>query len=160
MPPRLYAFVLVLFAGLAGALLWLTPRPRSRHYPMERIDRSLSLIAGMGATNCGRVGMWQDPNKASDCAMHAFSNREPFFVRFVLLGIDSTAAFGLAADSDMKVFAVSYDSPSFKWSTLSLPGQGALSDVGNITIESCPEPIVLRKSEGMLTCYSPDSESP
>ena len=154
---RSYVFSISFCVTVAAVALWFAPRPRNRHYPMETIDRRLSLLAGFGAINCGRVGIWQDPNRASDCAIRSLADRQPFYVRFVLLGIDSVVAVGLAGDDDGEVFAVEYDSEG--WSS-EISEQSVLSDHNRIIIEPCPRPIALRKSlTGRLTCFLPNPDA-
>ena len=155
MTPRIYkgyivwCFVTVCLAAcFAGCA-------RSPDYPMKLIDDKLRSLAGKSATNCGRIGVWQKPNDASDCAIHSFADQKSFTIRFVLQGIDSIVAVGLASNSAGDMFAVEYDSNG--WSSKGLSSRAQLSDRNRIFVEPCPKPIILRKSQtGRLTCYPPN----
>jgi hypothetical protein len=107
--------------------------------------------------NCGRV-ILEEPNAASSaCALKAFANRKPFFVWYVLQGIDSNVSAGLAGDASGNVYFVQYDSAGFTTYGAPLPEGAELSDLHHVYTEACPKPVKLRKTKaGRVTCRTTD----
>ena len=120
---------------------------------MGLIDTKLLLLSrkGGGRTlNCGWVGIRRSPDASSDCALKAFANGSPFYVRDNFQGIDSDVSMGLAGDGQGHVYFVEYD--SMGWGTEG-PEGSELTDDRHIYTEPCPRPVTLRKTRtGRLTC--------
>jgi len=117
------------------------------------IDTKLHSLSGKGgsALNCGSVGIRQNPDSASDCALTAFAHKSPFYVRYNLQGIDSEVSAGLAGDAEGNVYFVEYD--SMGWETDRLSKGAEVTDGKHIYVEPCPRPVTLRKTRtGRLTC--------
>jgi hypothetical protein len=124
---------------------------------MVLIDKKLLSLSGRGgpALNCGWVGIKQNSNTASDCALRAFAQRSPFYVRYDLHGIDSQVSAGLAGDAGGDVYFVEYD--SMGWETDGLPRAAEVTDEKHIYTEPCPSPVTLSKTQtGRLTCAKGD----
>jgi hypothetical protein len=81
-------------------------RVEDGHDLMEKRSQDLS---GMGSTDCGTVGINQNPELATKCALHAFWQAEPFRVRYDLMGIDSSVAEGIVGSPGGRVYALSFD---------------------------------------------------
>ena len=121
------------------------------------IDTKLLSLSGRGgsALNCGSVGIRQNPDSASDCALSAFAHRSPFYVRYNLQGIDSEVSAGLAGDAAGNVYFVEYD--SMGWETDGLSKEAKVTDGKHIYMEPCSNPVTLRKTRtGRLTCAKGD----
>jgi hypothetical protein len=116
---------------------------------METRSRKL---AGAEAIDCGAVQIKQDPASATSCALNAFANKRPFYVRYYVHNIDSEVAGGFAYDKKGNLSALVFDSAGF--AAESLRKGSRLVDRRHIIIEPCPQPIALRKSRrGRLTCF-------
>jgi hypothetical protein len=81
-------------------------RVEDGHDLMEKRSQDLS---GMGGTDCGTVGISQNPELATKCALHAFWQAEPFRVRCDLMGIDSSVAEGIVGSPGGQVYALTFD---------------------------------------------------
>ena len=123
------------------------------------LDEKLRSIAAHGPSfNCGWVGTRQKPDAASDCALAAFADKKPFYVRYDLQGIDSTVSAGLAGDLSGNVYFVEYD--SMGWETDGLPKGAEVTDGKHIYTEPCPRPVKLRKTQtGRLSCVPPNPKA-
>lgn len=94
----------ILLAG--GRYLYSTDNPRPS---LSEVDRKLSLLASSGITvprNCGRVGALQDAGPANACARKAVKDKAPFKIEYFAQGIDDWEYFGLAGNSDQRVYMV------------------------------------------------------
>jgi hypothetical protein len=121
------------------------------------IDTKLLSLSRRGGSslNCGRVGIRQNPDRASDCALSAFAQKSPFYVRYDLQGIDSEVSAGLAGDAAGNVYFIEYD--SMGWETDGLSKGAEVTDGKHIYVEPCPKPVTLRKTRtGRLTCTKSD----
>ena len=77
---------------------------------LARYERELRRAAGPGARECGVVALDQDRTAAYRCAQAALAQREPFWVAFQVMGIDSTIYEGLASRSPGEAVRLVWDS--------------------------------------------------
>ena len=115
------------------------------------VYRHLRDIAGKDASDCGHVGLHQDPTAASDCALAAWKAKGAFLVRYDVQGTDSELVFGLASRAGGLVSSVKYDSNG--WMTDGLRSGAELFDRHHILVTPCPLPVNLFSSGGYLACY-------
>jgi hypothetical protein len=101
---------------------------------------------------------WGDGKKsdaATDCVLRTHADKKPFYVSYVVQGIDTQGAIGFAGDAAGNVYALEYDSEG--WPSKGLRKNLQLSDGNHITIEKCSKPVNLRKaSNGRVTCFLRD----
>jgi len=145
--------------GNATAAISATPSVREYGYPLIEefpvLSNRLKRLAGVGAIYCGSVGLKQEPDTQSDCALRTHADGKPFYVIYSSQGIDSLEAIGFAADAIGNVYALEYDSAGL--SPEGLPKNLKLSDGNHITIERCSKPVNLRKAHsGRVTCFLRD----
>jgi hypothetical protein len=127
--------------------------PRIEEFPVLR--NRLKKLAGEAAIDCGSVGLMQEPETASACALKTHAYGKPFYVSYTWQGIDSRGAIGFAADANGNVFELDYDSAG--WTSEGLPKNLQLSDQNHITTERCSKPVNLRKAgSGGVTCFLRD----
>jgi hypothetical protein len=150
-------FLLVQLAWLVGCQESNAPATGN----VRRIEEILVLsnrlrqFAGEGATDCGSVGLGQEPDTASSCALKIHADGKPFYVSYKVQGIDTQIAIGFAADATGNAYALEYDSGG--WSSEGLGKNLQLSDGNHITIERCAKPVNLRKARsGRITCFLRD----
>src|SRR6267142_1812 len=118
---------------------------------MERRSREL---ATMGSVNCGRVGIWGDPKKATDCALAANSAGVPFRIRYDIQGIDSSVAGGFARTPDGQLFALSFDGDPWGGGGTSITRQ-------RVTVNECPKPYHFYVNPmGRLNCFQAQLSPP
>jgi len=145
-----------LFIGPLSSLICLIGCSRNTTnlaHETSLINAKLLSLSGRGgfALNCGSVGISQNPHSASGCALRAFANKSPFYVRYKLQGIDSEVSAGLAGDSAGNVYFLEYD--SMGWETGALSKGAEVTNGKHIYVEPCPKPVTLRKTRtGRLTC--------
>jgi hypothetical protein len=152
-----WLFLLAQLAWLVGCEVSNAPvtgnARRIEEIPVLR--NRLKQFAGDGAIDCGSVGLWQEPDTASGCALKTHADRRRFYVSYRVQGIDSQEAIGFAADAAGNVYALEYDSAGL--SSEGLPKNLQLSDENHITIERCSKPVNLRKARsGRVTCFLRD----
>jgi len=124
---------------------------------MALIDKKLQSLSGGStrALDCGWVGIRENPNSASDCALRAFAHASPFYVRYNLQGIDSYVSLGLAGDAQGNAYFVQYD--SMGWETGGLAKDTEGTDDNHILVTPCPNPVRLGKTQwGRLKCTKGD----
>jgi hypothetical protein len=152
-----WLFLLAQIAWLVGCQASKTPAPGNarRIEEIPVLSNRLKQIAGDGAIDCGSVGLGQEPDAASGCALKTHADGKPFYVSYTWQGIDSHGAIGFAADADGNIFELDYD--SLGWSSEGLNKNMQLSDGNHITIEQCSKPVNLRRaSTGRVTCFLRD----
>ena len=102
------------------------------------MQKRLKEIAGIGATDCGRLDVKSANEQltgASTCATKAAEGKQPFYVAYDMPGMTT----GVAGSADGKLFA------------LELQGSGT-----GAKLESGPCPAALRIApSGRLTCFIP-----
>lgn len=89
--------------------------------PLEMAYAHLRPLAGSSATDCGHVGLHENPEKSKSCAQDAVKSIHPFFVAYDDTGIDSLIMCGLASDGHGRAWRVTYDSAG--WNTICPKGQ-------------------------------------
>lgn len=147
---------------IASFLFWewefVTAVPRPGEEGPDQMERYFRQTGGPVAVDCGRVAIREDPTAATDCALKAFTAKQPFFVRYELQGIDSEVAAGLVSDASGRVYGVVYDSWGF--STEGLSRDSILSADHHLITTQCPAPTRLsRRATGRLTCFPPGPQS-
>jgi hypothetical protein len=118
----------------------------------------LRRLAGTAAADCGTVEVRNNPSAATNCALKAFDNKDPFYVRYYVQGIDSAVAGGLAYDRKGNMWALEYD--SMGWSSEGLSKGDLLTDGRHIITKPCPRPVALHQTaRGRLTCFPPNPKA-
>lgn len=127
----------------------------SRIEEIPLLSNRLKKLAGESSTDCGSVGLGQEPATATACVVKSHADGRPFRVSYAFQGIDSHGAIGFAGDADGNVFALEYDSVG--WTNEGLSKNLQLSDENRITTERCSKPVNLRKAAtGRVTCFLRD----
>lgn len=117
------------------------------------IDRTLRMLSGEDATNCGRVEQNANPASADKCVKARFTSRTPFFVRYDVRDVDEDVAVGLASGHDGIAYAVAFDDVGV--STSKLGDQAEVTGGGNGVVVPCPRGNNLKQSVSKgLTCLS------
>lgn len=104
----------------------------------DAVQQKLQDFAGASATNCGRLEVHAadaQSKAASDCAMQANQNKQPFYVAYDMPGM----AVGVAGNAEGKLFSVQSQ------------GEGAAA---KITSGACPSQLRVAAS-GRVTCFAP-----
>ena len=112
------------------------------------IDASARDLAGPGATDCGSVGIGEDPTAVDACVIGAFEKHAPFYAVYTQQGDDSQVMTAFVSDGS-SVWMLNYDSD---------PSGG--SDVGAVIYQStCLEPTVQKGKTGNdeLSCTASTS---
>ena len=130
----------------------------SERDPTNRVinDRLKALAThGAGqAIDCRKVATNGKAEELSECAVRAFADRKPFYVRFYRQGINSFGFYGFVGDADGNISEVDYHSTG--WMGTGLPKEAQLLDDNHIVVMPCPKPVTLTKTEnGQLTCAKP-----
>jgi hypothetical protein len=153
--PRILAlawFCLLLIPN-ASMLSYIGSALYGRWREAAPIRNRLAVLAGQGATDCGKVGTRTDPKPSSECVLKSFENHRAFYVLYDTqeFSIDSHTIRGLAGDESGNLYNVEFSST--EWSTEGLSSGTQLLDGGHIFVEPCSKPIALSKSiyKG-LTC--------
>ena len=121
------------------------------HWMGDILDRDLRKRAGLGALNCGRVGIHGDPKAANSCALVALESGRGFYVRYDLQGLDSKIALGIKARATNEAYSLKYD--SWGWSNEGLKPSETLIEGHHILLTPCPKPVRLREvHDGQLSC--------
>jgi hypothetical protein len=131
----------------------LVQREPSRRDPSNRIvGERLKTIAARGsieALDCNNATPKSD--LPSECAIRAFSNNRPFYVRFYLQGPDAFRFYGLARDADGNAYEA-----WFLRGNVTMTGKISLEaqffDENQTIVTPCPKPIQLSKLGDILTC--------
>jgi hypothetical protein len=119
-------------------------RVEDGHDLMERRSEELS---GMGSTDCGTVGIRENPQRATKCALRVFSEGKPFHVRYDLMGIDSDVAEGIVGSAGGQVYELDFDGDPAGHEGTSRARQW-------VGVRNCPTPVHLWvNSDGRLECF-------
>jgi hypothetical protein len=121
-------------------------------------DRMRTLASRGGATpiDCGAPNAAESPAK---CALKAFADKKPFFVRWYLLSDDYFSYSGIAMDNSGVAWSAVYAHAI--WISVKEPGQVQdpaqnLFDDGHTIVFPCPTPVVLTEdARGVINCYKP-----
>ena len=101
------------------------------------IDASARDLAGPGATDCGSVGIGEDPAAVDACVISSFEKHAPFYAIYTQQGEDSQVMMAFVSDGS-SVWMLNYDSD---------PSGG--SDVGAVIYQStCVDPTVQKGKGG------------
>jgi hypothetical protein len=102
----------------------------------DAIRQKLQELAGSGATDCGgpKSQNAAEVQPATDCAMKAAQNKQPFYVRYDLPGMTTA----MAGDAQGKLYAVQTEAN------------------GQVQSTACPAEIRVAQS-GRVTCYAAGS---
>lgn len=115
--------------------------------PKDAVEEQLQKSAGPGANNCGRVAGAGASSSgtaikaASDCAMQAANNRQPFYVAYDMPGL----TVGIAGAADGKLYTIEAEPPQGQ------PASGADPASFQVTASPCPATLRVAQS-GRLTC--------
>lgn len=135
----------------------LLQREASRRDPSNRIiDERLKSIASKGgieALDCNNAT--QKSDASLECALKAFANNQPFYVRFYLQYPDAFRHDGFARDADGNVFEVWFVPGNLEM-TGYVPKEAQLLDGNHTIVMPCPKPTRLSNaSDGTLSCARP-----
>ena len=136
------SLVVVYFGlGFADSLSW-----RLRPKIGDLMDWKSRLLTGSRGMNCGRVKVGEDATSATQCALKADANGQPFRVAYEIQGYDAIVAGGIVRRPDGQLFALSYDScPS---------GCGYDLFEQSVTVTPCPQPYHLHVNpKGRINCF-------
>ena len=118
----------------------------------DALDWRLRKLSSSTMTNCGRVGLNEDPSRSTQCVIEANHEGNPFRVRYDMRGKDSDVARGLVRLPSGAVIELGFDgNPT---------GSGGTLPFRQVVFErKCPtsEPIVIDK-HGRASCVSPSEE--
>jgi hypothetical protein len=110
----------------------------------DELECTSRELAGSDAVNCGRVHSGRSPERASDCALKAFSEKKPFLVRYDGSGwdaFDGEGALEIVGAPDGRVIEI-------EWHSMWL-----LKSPGFLNKRSCPMPTLLKaQADGQLRC--------
>ena len=115
---------------------------------IDSLNLKLRWYSGRGAVDCGHVPVRGNPEAATKCATSAQSQNHAFFVRYDMMGFDSSVAYGLARDSSGNSWMINFDGDPAGRGGTSLLRQRA-------TAHPCPTPSTLLVSDkGRLNCVA------
>ncbi len=120
----------------------------------------LKAIAGRDASDCGNTPVEWAAGRCSNMWPKAFQDHKPFFLGYYTrYGTVLGFAYGLAADSDGRVFSVTYQSVR-AFPAVAPDRHTRLADDNHTRIAECIKPLKLAKSgQGMLGCINPVNQS-
>ena len=135
----------------------LLQREASRRDPSNRIiSERLKTVASRGgaeAVDCNSATQRSDV--PAECALKAFANNQPFYVRFYLQYPDAFRYDGFARDADGNVYEV-WLLPGNMTMTGNIPREAQLFDGNHTIVMPCPKPIKLSKvANDTLSCARP-----
>jgi hypothetical protein len=135
----------------------LLQREASRRDPSNRIIgerlKSIASKGGIEALNCNNGTPKSDA--PSECALKAFANNQPFYVRFYLQSPDAFRHDGFARDADGNVYEVWFVPGNLEM-TGYVPKEAQLLDGNHTIVMPCPKPTRLSNaSNGTLSCARP-----
>jgi hypothetical protein len=138
-----------------------SPRDPSHRIIADRM-RTLASHGGSTPIDCGAPNTAESPAK---CALKAFADKKPFFVRWYLPSDDSFRYAGIALDSSGAAWSAIYVGGNPLWVSVKLPDQGQdqaqdqhqnFFDDGHTLVLPCPSPVVLTEdARGVIDCYKP-----
>jgi hypothetical protein len=132
-----------------------SPRDPSHHIFADRL-RTLASHGGSAPIECGAPNATEAP---AQCALKAFADKRPFFVRWYFPSTDHFSYSGIAMDSSDAVWSAFYVGGKGYWITVRMPGADLPPpplDDGHTVVSPCPMPIVLTEdARGVLSCEKP-----
>jgi len=121
---------------------------RLRHITGDAMDWRSRYLAGFSSTSCGRVMVGQDPNKATECALKAYSESRAFRVTYdvQVQGSDSVGAWGIVGRKDGQLLDLSFvGCPS---------GCGFSMTQQHVTVSPSPRPYhFYADPRGRVSCF-------
>jgi hypothetical protein len=136
---------------------WLVEEAPTDRDPSNRIvDEELKKLASSGGPetpiNCNRSDSLSTVNAMNECAMKAFIESHPFFVRYNQRMSHSFGYRALAANEFRHIYFVEWYSDDFPFGERA----GTQFDAGRGLVNSCPIPARLVKTyNGELICVDP-----
>ena len=128
----------------------LLHRAASRRDPSNHIvDNRLRILAsknGVEAVDCRKAGASGNTGAVAECALKAFADRRPFYVRYYLQFPDSFGYLGYAGDADGHLCGVEYKSGRMLFG-VAVPKEGQLFDDNHSFVMPCPRPTILYKTK-------------
>jgi hypothetical protein len=111
-------------------------------------------LSGRRAIDCGRVTVHESATVATECALKAFREKEPFRVRYDLRGIDSDVSAGLVYTPEGELYGLTFDGDP--------QGQGGTSwSRQRVEKTLCPTPFQLYVNpNGRVNCFSNEALPP
>jgi hypothetical protein len=136
---------------------WLVEEAPTDRDPSYRIvDEELKKLASSGGPetpiNCNRSDSLSTVNAMGECAMKAFIESHPFFVRYYQPMSHSFSYRAFAANDSRHIYFVEWYSDEFPFGERA----GSGFDGAHGLVNSCPIPVRLVKTtNGELTCANP-----
>ncbi len=140
----------------------LEQRTASQQDPSNRlIDsrlRTLAFQGGVEPVNCGSVDPVGSTDARANCALNAFRERAPFYLRYYVQLPNSFRHEGFAGDSEGNVYQVEY----YSGHEIEVGDTvGVQSDGEHMSLSKCPKPVGLSKTkDGTLFCVIPAVRHP
>jgi hypothetical protein len=132
-----------------------SPRDPSHRIFAERL-RKLASQSGSSPIDCGAPNVTESP---ATCALRAFADKSPFFVRWYFPSSDHFSYSGIAMDNSGVVWRAFYFGGQALQITLRLAGddpEPTPLDDGHTNVFPCPIPTVLHEdARGVLSCFEP-----
>ncbi len=131
-----------------------SPRDPSHRIMADRM-RTLASHGGSSPIDCGAPNAAESPAK---CALKAFADKKPFFVRWYLLSDDHFSYTGIAMDNSGVTWSAVYAGGHAIWISFKEPDQAQdsaqnLFDNGHTLVFPCPTPVVLTEdARGVINC--------
>jgi hypothetical protein len=134
-----------------------TDRDPTNRVILDRM-KDLSGVHAAKAIDCGRgelpIELARATDSPSECALRAFAERKPFYVRFYRDRQASIRFQGFAGDREGNLYEVDYDAVG--WNGALLPKETQLLDSGLTVVMPCPKPSTLTQTlDGRLVCNRP-----
>lgn len=135
----------------------LVQRTASQRDPSHRIiDERLKTLAASGAApavDCTNVRVPGRTDAGAECALSAFANKKPFWIRYYEPGTAWYVYSGYASTADGTVYYVFYHHGD--WIGFG-DSDGKMMDDNQTFVVKCPKPTILTKTKnGALTCAQP-----
>jgi hypothetical protein len=136
----------------------LHQRTATERDPSHRVFRArLDQVASKGGSNARDCGEWAAigwADTVTECALTAFANGKPFYVRYYEPGPANFSYTGIASTSDGEFYEAIYSSGRTTWVGGS-GKDGQLLDGNHTLVMPCPKPPTLTKTKsGILTCFT------
>jgi len=134
--------------GFVDSLSW-----RLRPKIGDLMDWEGRYLTGSHGVNCGRIKVGIDATSATQCALKADTDGQPFRVAYEIQGFDSIIAGGIVKRPDGQLFALSYDSCP--------RGCGYSLFKQSVKVAPCPQPHHLYVNpKNRINCFQPELSYP
>lgn len=133
---------------------WLVEKEPTDRDPSYRVvDEELKKLASSGGPetpiNCNRPDSLSTVNAMTECAVKAFIESRPFFVRYYQPLSDSFGYRAFAGNDSRHIYFVEWYSEEFPFGERA----GSGFDDGHGLVNSCPVPArLIKANKGELTC--------